>query len=102
MAGGTFLDAPPSQPPPPTITHHHEVQLTADAANRLKDEGDPRHLLAFPILQRRLWGAGDTGTVGTRLQGWHRLPMDAAGAHLKPGTSSVRIMKSLSEAPAAV
>lgn len=46
---------------PTATTHHHEVELAADAAHGLKHKGDPGHLLAVPVLQRRLRGTGDTG-----------------------------------------
>lgn len=46
-------------------THHHKVELTANAAQRLKNEGDPGHLPALCVLQHRAQRAGDS--VGTLL-----------------------------------
>lgn len=89
-------------------THHHKVELTANAAECLENKGDPGHLSALCVLQHWAWRAGDS--VGTLLALPHGCvppapwgtPLWWSPPHLKPGTTSVRIMKSLSEAPAAV
>lgn len=57
MVAPKFTVAPPKLLCPPT--HHHKVEFTANAAQRLKDEGDPGH------LQHWARRAGDS--VGTLL-----------------------------------
>lgn len=92
-------------PPPPLTTMKYSSQLTLQTVSKTKV------IRATSLLSpsssagcgglgtRGRWGHGDGGDTA---RGWRWHPGDVGGAHLKPGTSSVRIMKSLSEAPAAV
>lgn len=58
--------------------------------------------LLSPSSSAGCGGLGTQGTVGTAARPTAAPLSPWGGAHLKPGTTSVRIMKSLSEAPAAV